>query len=328
MSSKENRYRLLLELYPADFRREYADEMIGVLMADPSPVRKHAVSLLGGAVAARLRSTLDGPEWRQAAYTVQLFGAILLCAVSLRRLVMIGSLAIVLTPSDVPPIDVFDAVRVVAWAAVLIAALTRLRGLSVAAALVGLVAEVAADSRQYTEAPVLFLDVFWIVMSAVVVLIASAVPARGPRPRGWLFVVAGGVVLAGNGLLDRVPVAGYFGVLSSYRAFGHWSGITDVVLLLAGALTLTGVSRLEPSIRRRVVAAGVPVAAVFPLVSYGFGGLVDFNRGHPDDIQLLGPGQWAALIVVPALAFWAAAALNVRLERSRAATPPASGTAA
>jgi hypothetical protein len=318
MSSKENRYRLLLEFYPADFRREYADEMIGVLMADPHPVRKHAASLVAGAVAARLRQTLDGPEWRRAAFAVQLFGAILLFAVALRRLVMNGAMAIFLAPADVPPIDVFDVVRVVAWAAALVATLTGLRGLSAAAALAGLIVEVAAASRHYGDAPVTFLNIFWIVMSAAVVLIASTVSTRGPRPRGWLFVVAGGIALAANGLVTRV-YPGYFGALSFFGQGGPGFGITFVFLLAAGALALTGVIRLEPAVRRRVIASMVPVAVVFPLVGYGFGGLLDFNMRHPDDIQLLGPAQWAALVVVPALAFWVAAGLNTRLERTRAA---------
>jgi hypothetical protein len=77
-----------------------------------------------------------------------------------------------------------------------------------------------------------------------------------------------------------------------------------------------------------VIASAVPVAAVFPLVGYGFGGLVDFNMRHPDGIQLLGPVQWAALIVVPAVAFWIVAGLNLRLERSRAAGTPIPAEAA
>jgi hypothetical protein len=322
VSTKEQRYRLLLELYPADFRREYADEMIGVLMADPRPVRKHAASLMTGAVTARLRLTLGGPEWRRAASAVQLFGAILLFAVALRRLVMNGAVAIFLAPSDVAPLDVFDVVRVVAWAAVLVATLTGLRGLSGAAALAGLITEVAAASRQYGDAPVTFLSAFWIVMSAATVLIASTVSARGPRPRGWLFVAAAGLVLAGTGLATR-GYPGYFGALTLFRDYGPGFGPTFVPLLAGTALAAAGVIRLEPAVRRRVVASVVPVATLFPLVGYGFAGLLDFNMRHPESIRLLGPVQWAALVVVPALAFWVAAGLNMRLERSRAATATA-----
>ncbi|HEY0532834.1 MAG TPA: hypothetical protein VGD29_14675 [Actinoplanes sp.] len=327
MSARENRYRLLLELYPADFRREYADEMIGVLMADPGPVRKHAASLVAGAVAARFRLTFDGPQWRRAAFAVQLFGSILLCAVALRRFEMNGAIAFVERRADMPSLDVYDLVRVVAWAGVLVATLTGLRVLSAAAALAGLIAEVAAGSRAYGDAPVTFLNVFWIVLSAALVLIASTVSARGPRPRGWLFVVAAGLVLAANGLVTRV-YPGYFGALSFFQDNGPGYGITFLYLLMGGLLALIGVLRLEPALRRRVVACVVPVAAVFPLVGYGFGGFLDFNMRHPDDIQLLGPVQWAALILVPAAAFWVAAGLNVRLERSRALAAAAGGVTA
>jgi hypothetical protein len=309
MRSKEGRYRLLLELYPGDFRREYADEMVGVLMADPRPVRKQAASLMVGAVAARLRQTLDGSEWRRAAFLVQLFGAILLCAVALRRLAMEGAMALFEPPYNVPPLDVLDVVRVVAWAAVVVGTLTGLRGLSVAAGLAGLIGEIAAPSPFYSDAPVVFLNVFWIVMSAAVVLIASTVSVRGPRPRGWLLVVAAGAVLVGSGFSAR----------TSYGDGGVRYWATHALLLAAGVLVLAGVIRLEPAIRRRVVACWVPVATVFPLVSYGFGSFLAFNMRHPDDIQLLGPVQWAMLVLVPALAFWIAAGLNLRLERSRAA---------
>ena len=35
--TSEIRYRRLLALYPREFRREYEDEMLGVLMTDPRP---------------------------------------------------------------------------------------------------------------------------------------------------------------------------------------------------------------------------------------------------------------------------------------------------
>jgi hypothetical protein len=321
MRSKEGRYRLLLELYPGDFRREYADEMIGVLMADPRPVRKHAASLMVGAAAARLRQTLDGVQWRRAAFVVQLFGAILLCAVAVRRLAMEGALALFEPPYNVPPLDVLDVVRVVAWTAFGVATLTGLRGLSVAAGVAGLIGEIAAPYPFYSDAPVAFLNVFWIVVSAAVVLIASTVSTRGPRPRGWLLVVAAGVLLVGNGFSAR----------TAYGYGPAGSLVRQALLFAAGVLVLAAVIRLEPAIRRRVVACWVPVATVFPLISYGFGSFLAFNMRHPDDIQLLGPVQWAALVLVPASTFWIAAGLNLRLERSRAAagaTGPAGGSMA
>jgi hypothetical protein len=148
MSSKEIRYRRLLALYPGDFRREYADEMLGVLMADPRPTRSHAVNLVAGAVAARLRETLAGPAWRRAARAVQLFGAILLFGLAARRVGYLGRLVFA-GPSDYvpPPLDVLSVVRAVAWAFVVAAGLAGARRLGVTAALVGLGGEIAAPSR-------------------------------------------------------------------------------------------------------------------------------------------------------------------------------------
>lgn len=324
MSSKETRYRFLLGLYPAEFRREYADEMIGVLMADPRPVRRHATSLMAGAGAARLRAVLDGPEWRRAAFVVQVFGAILLFAVALRRFEMGGGTAILLHPQHVrPPIDAYDTVRLAAWTIVLAATVAGVRGVAVAAALAGVVAECTAASRHYYESPVVFLGAFWIVMAGAVVLIVSEVAARGPRPRGWPFVTLGALALVSNGFVTGA-FPGYVGALTLFRSYGGYgTGVSAALVLAAVALTLVGVARIEPAVRRRVIACVVPVAAVFPLVGYGFGGLIDFNLRHPEDIRVLGPVQWAALVVVPALAFRVAAGLNRRLERSRAAVAAA-----
>jgi hypothetical protein len=324
MRSKETGYRLLLELYPAEFRREYADEMIGVLMTDPAPVRSHATSLLGGAVAAWLRQRLDGPQWRRAASAVQLFGAILLLAVALRRFAMDGAMTLFEPSYNTPPINPYDVVRVVAWAVVLVAALVGLRGLSVAAALAGLIGEIAAPAHYYTDSPVMFLNVFWIMMSAAVVLIAATVSVRGPRPRGWLFAVAGGIALVAHGFSQRLPFPEPVGTLSIYPLLDRPRfAISLLLIAVAGGLALIGVARIEPGVRRRVIACMAPVAVVFPLMRYGFGGMLEFNVRHPDDIQLLGPVQWAALVLVPAAAFWVAAGLNQRLERTRASGPGA-----
>jgi hypothetical protein len=307
MSSKEQRYRLLLELYPSDFRREYADEMIGVLMADPRPVRKHAASLLSGAVAARLRQTLDGPEWRRAALTVQLFGAILLCALALRRLAMTGQMMVSYPSSVWPPFDMIDVIRVVAWGTVVAAAFAAMRGLAVPAALVGLGCEIAAPARTYLDTPAVVLHVFWLIVTAAVVLIASAV-SRGPRPRGLVLVTA-----AGLGLIVQA-------FINPFTGFNFY--IFRGTLLVSIALVGAGVVRLEPMVRRRVIACAVPVLAAFPLVQ-GFSGFVRHNQLHPEDLWLIGPGQWVALVTVPALAFWVAAGLNMRLERTRAAVSAA-----
>lgn len=315
MSPKETRYRRLLALYPDDFRREYAEEMLGVLMADPRPARSHVTNLVAGAAAARFQQTLGGAAWRRGALAVQLFGTILLCAVAARRVLMIVVAALTFPTYHVPPPDVLDVVRVVAWASAVVAALAGARGLGVTAALVGLGGEIAAPSRFYFDTPATFLHAYWIVVAAVVVLVASAVSARGPRPGGLLLVTAAGVVLVDNGYPLRLPMS----PLAVLPLLGPVRLATVAVILPAAALTIAAVRRLDPEVRRRVVACAVPVVCVFPLVGGAFAGFVAFNGLHPASIRLLSPGQWAAMVVIPAAAFWVAAWLNMRLERSRRA---------
>jgi hypothetical protein len=138
---------------------------------------------------------------------------------------------------------------------------------------------------------------------------------RGPRPRGLLLVTAAGVALADNGYpawrsMSPRPVIPLLGPVS----LG-----TVAVVLPAAVLAIAAVRRLEPEVRRRVVACAVPVLCVFPLVGGAFTGFVAFNELHPASIRLLSLGQWTAMVVIPAVAFWVAAWLNMRLERSRRA---------
>jgi len=67
----ERRYRRLLALYPADHRREHAEEMVGVLLAAAADGRRRfdvadAADLLAGAARIRMRivgSRLRDPRW-------------------------------------------------------------------------------------------------------------------------------------------------------------------------------------------------------------------------------------------------------------------------
>lgn len=318
MSPRENRYRRLLALYPADFRREYAEEMLGVLMADPRPARGHVVNLLAGAVAAHFRPTLGGPAWRHASSAVYLFGAIMLCAVSARRLVALRAAAPA-GPSFTLGLDDVDVVRAAAWAVVVVAALVGLRWLGVTAALVGLGGEIAAPFRLYADTPATFLDDYWIVLTAAVVLVAAVFARPGPRPRGWLLVTAAGVVLAASGIdmLSSYQISAAVAGHGASPSPGAFFSIAALLLLAAALLGAAGVFRLAPEVRRWVIACAVPVLGAFPLVGYGFAGFEEFNMRHPESTRLLDPAQWAALIVIPVLAFWVAAWLTVSVSVGR-----------
>jgi hypothetical protein len=315
MSTQEIRYRRLLALYPSDFRREYADEMLGVLMSDPRPGRGHVVNLVAGAFAVRFRQTLGGSAWRQAALAAQMFGAILLCSLALRALAMTGMATLRYPSGVVPPVDVIQVIRLVAWGVVVTAAFARLRGLGLAGAIVGLGCEAALPAESYLDTPAVMLHDFWLILTAAVVLLASAV-SRGRRPRGWLLVTAGGLSLIVEGLLNPFPE---FTFLLYHGQFLGPAGRVGAGFLLASAvLAGAGLFRLEARVRRRVIACAVPVLAAFPL-NEGFSGFRVHNQLHPEHLWLISPWQWAVLVAVPALAFWVAARLNARLELSRAA---------
>ncbi|GAA2681525.1 hypothetical protein [Actinoplanes palleronii] len=303
----EIRYRRLLALYPRAFRQEYAEEMIGVLMADPRPAPAQVFDLIRNALIARLRLAAPGSGWARSARLVWFFGATLLLTVTLRRVV--GDIPIPAHPgrqwAGIPPVD---AVRLAGWAVALLAAVLGLRLVGALGAVAGLAGEIAAPSRTYVDTPATVLNAYWLIVAAFVVLCAVLVAERGAlRPRGWVPIAAAGAVLIAEGrflfLLDWQRPESFFA----------WRPPAALLAVAAGLVAL-GVLRQEAAVRRRLIAWSVPILVTFPLVRAGFGGFVAYNMGHPDSLRLIDPGQWALLLVVPLAAFAAAAAIVRRLE--------------
>ncbi|MEU4238143.1 hypothetical protein [Actinoplanes sp. NPDC026619] len=301
MTTPESHFRRLLALYPKQHRAEYAEEMLGVLLADGRTGPAVTLDLMRAALGARLRQTsaslrqeLRDERWRHAAYAVQLFGSLLLLAMALRRFAM-AILTMVRWPeSDISPFYGVDVVRALGWAVAVTGAVLGIRLLGVTGAAAGLAGEIVAPFRYYLDTPAQVLNAYWIFVAATVVLIAATMSARRAVPREWPFVVAAGAVLVGQGLAPfslRVPM---FGV--------------------AAVLALIGVVRLEPVTRGRVVVFAVPVLTVFPLVRVGFSGFVEHNMRHPETLVLISPVQWAVLVVGPAVAFVVAAAMDRRFR--------------
>jgi len=303
VTSPEVRYRRLLALYPREFRREYEDEMLGVLMAD-SPGPAQVFDLVRSALAAHLsRPFAPGRDWRRAAWVVQVFGSMLMLAMALRVV------AIEVTASTLPygnrfDLDTVEILRVVGWSVALASALFGPRLIGHAGAVVGLVGEIGAPARYYLDTPAMVLYSYWLIVGAAVVLAAGLGAKRGTwPPRGSVPVAAAGVVLVLHGFV-------LFGnVLWPIRAALPW-----VAVALAGL----GVWRLRPAVRRRVVAWAVPVVVTVPVVRVGFGGFIEYNGFHPESLRLLGAVQVAALVLVPVATFFVVAELNRRLEASRA----------
>jgi hypothetical protein len=318
----EIHYRRLIRLYPEPYRREYAEEMLGVLMADDRPGFGAVADLVRSALAVRVRGgvrALREPAWRRAAAAIQFFGAVLLLAVALRSTLM-QVIPVLLHPEVGLPRFAPDAwFRSGVWLAVIVCALLRARAPGLVLAAVGLGAEIAVPFRQYADTPARILDVFGIIVAAALValsFLATEGPTRlRPRaPRGWLPATLAGaaVVLDGFALLLPGPI--WYAEVFGGRLLTVWSPILfgAVALLLAVA-----VWQLEPAVRRRVVAGTVPVLVTVPSAGLGFGGFREYNVRHPEALHMLNPVQWLILLVIPVAALAIAIELNRRLEQTR-----------
>ncbi|MEU4218508.1 hypothetical protein [Actinoplanes sp. NPDC026623] len=315
----EGRYRRLMTAYPLRHRREYEEEMVGVLLAAAEPgqrrpsVRDRA-DLLVNALAVRLRGCAGdsgGDAWRRAAHAVQLVGALLLLAVGVRRLLP--------GLTFYPGVEPLEFARPAAWAAVLILASAGLRRVATGAAVAGAVVETVHVAQWYDYSPSQVLRAGWLVTLALVVAVSSAWLAGGGRvaaPRGvWLFGAALAVAVAGNAAdqyqgLSIFPGFLYRTTLSSQFPFR----LAGPLYLVAAALAGWAWWRQGGPVRRRILALTAPVAAIAALVTYGFAGFMYSSQQFPSPI-LLRPFQWAILLATPVLAFALAAVALNRWER-------------
>ncbi|WP_127497701.1 hypothetical protein [Actinoplanes solisilvae] len=296
----ETRYRRLLALYPRDFRQEYGEEMLAVLMTDPR--RGQVVDVLRGAGAAHLRAVRSGHD--RAARVVQIFGAILLLGVALRR--SGGGLLNPLLSAEPRPIylEGVDAIRLLGWGLVVVAAFRGWRAIGAAAALAALAGEIASPARFYVDTPASVLHVYWMIVAGGVVLIAGLVARGGAvaRPRGLAAIVLAGVFLA----------------LQSPILFVHeLSPLRSGLVALAAALVLVALIRQSSEIRGRLVCWAAPVIVTLPLVQWGFGGFIEHNMRHPESTRLINPMQWTVLVLVPIVAFVATSWLGSRRSKGR-----------
>jgi hypothetical protein len=295
----EIRYRRLLALYPRDFRQEYGDEMLGVLMVDSRPGPAQVADVVRGAVAAHFRGLWAGES--RAARVVQIFGALLLFAVALRRLASELSVTVRhYAEVGTQYIEVTSWGRALAWGVALAAALLGWRLLGAAGASAGLAGEILVPARSYVDTPATVLYAYWLIVSAALVLIAGLVADRGvARPRGWHWIVAAGLVLVVQGVVAPPLRTGAYDL--------QW-----IIVLVAVVLAAVAIFRQEPRLRARLLCWAAPVVATVPMVEFGFGQFIVYNMGHPESTRLISPLQWAVLVLVPAVAFVGASLLDRR----------------
>jgi hypothetical protein len=315
----ESRYRRLMAAYPGWHRREYEEEMVGVLLTDAAPGQRRPglrsqADLVVSALVVRLRGVVRGSRddaWRRAAQAAQIAGMMILLAVGVRRLVLATSAA------TLYPVDV---VRPVGWALALAATLLGLRRTACGLAVLGAAAEIWRVALWYADSPSRVLMAGWLITTATVAAVVSVWMATGPavtRPRGlWWF---GGALTAGVAarFADDIQASGFFS--------GGWAwGVTlngtfllryaAPLYLVAAGLAAGAWWRQEPPVRRRLVTFAAPVAATAALVTYGFAGFMYSSQRFSSPV-LLAPVQWVVLGVTPPVAFALALAVVDRWER-------------
>jgi hypothetical protein len=337
----ERSYRRLLTCYPTEYRAEYGEEMIGVLMTASTPEQRRpdtreAFGLISGGLAARLRMTVratHAPAWREAAGT---FGY--LAAATMAALTGYQAHALMADPFNRWAVVPWASSAVaVAWALTAIAAglgQRRLAALSSIAAATGVGVVVMRD---HAEMPWGVVTSWWIRVlaftgAAALVLVSRPDGVRR-RPLGTRSRVAVAVatvlVVAAPALewltmvrtqLDertwtesfRTPFQ-YF-TLPALRPGRPMASIAVTALVLVLAVV---VLRLSPAVRRRVILLALPAAATELVVALTYNGFVQSSPRFYPPVYLVFP-QWIALFAVPVLVFAFGAWLLARYERKLA----------
>jgi len=313
----EGSYRRLMAAYPRRHRREYEDEMLGVLMAAAEPgqrrpgVRDRA-DLLVNALAVRLRGwvgDLGDDAWRRAASAVQLVGALFLLAVGLRALLPVPMLH---WSASAP-----DVARPAGWAIALTLALVGRRRVAAAAAVAAAAFEFVRVARWYDFSPSQVLQASWLLTVALLVALTSVWLARGERaaaPRGFWWFGAALAVAAGARAADLYQ-GRFFGptwaiTLDDQFAFRIGGPLQLIAVVLAGWAWW----RQDGPVRRRILALTAPVAAIAAVVTYGFAGFMFSSQQFPSPVLLV-PAQWVVLVATPVVTFALAVVLLHRWER-------------
>jgi len=337
----ERRYERLLALFPAAHRREYEDEMIGVLMAKARPQQRfpglrEAANLVGCAVWMRLAgrgpSSAD-PRWPQAAAAYGLLASMLLLVLQLRAVSepMLWRWRV----DDLPvwPAQPRSWLSLACWALAVAAAFIGFRGAAIATVWVAALCQAAVAFAGYPTRPSGLVEA-WpalvLALSAALALPAGGA-ARGPaglgRGRTWgmslSFAVLAALPTVETALahVRRYPDgSGSIGAWGGFNTSGWFGGgpaegwLTVVSEPVCTLVLLVCLVRIAAPARRRILAMGAPallMLVIVPPLFHGF--LVSTIRFDPP--VLLEPAQWVFLVALPVLAFFAAALLVERAER-------------
>ncbi|GIF98668.1 hypothetical protein [Catellatospora citrea] len=336
----ERRYERLLALFPAGHRREYEDEMMGVLMAGAKPRQRYpglreAVNLVRCAVWLRLGGRGAGSPDRRWASAAAAFGLVACLMLLTSRLGVVGAEVLGAWRIDgrllIVPGQWWFAMA--GWTVAVAFAFTRFRVVAAAGAWVAALSEVAVEVIDYPTWPSHLVEVWWLLVLSIGAALALTVRGR-TRPQEALGVRRAVVMSSAFAVLAVLPAVdaslavvtrygdGGFsiGALGGYNAPGWLGGhqVTGVITLVPGMIcalvVLFCLLRAGAPVRRRVMAMSAPALALYVVVPSLFNGfLVSTQRFHPP--VLLVPGQWVFLIVFPLVLFAVGALLVERGER-------------
>ncbi|WP_433265023.1 hypothetical protein ACQPWR_31500 [Micromonospora vinacea] len=329
----EHGYRWLLACYPRAYRRQYEDELVGVLLDDASPgqrrpVPRDVLALLGGALHAHVRQAgtrFSGDAWREAAQALGLIAALILFVRDARVPVLHLAMFADSYPEGLGEKFVLWPVGLVAllWLTVAVSAVL---GWGRAAAAIAVccaafeVVRVAEDYGQYSTVRNL-----WPAVLAAMVPLVLAV--RAPRSATaslarWRLGTLAAATLVSVGAPSIAQVTGADD--STTPVYGTWIftvgvGRIEAILLTAGYLLFALVILSTPAVlRRRLLALVVPVGVTLVLTRVGLGTRGTFLERSTNDgvLDALTLAQWVTLVLAPALLFAVAVAILHQRERS------------
>ncbi|MEU4336476.1 hypothetical protein AB0F59_17890 [Micromonospora lupini] len=325
-------YRCLLACYPRAYRRQYEDEMVGVLLDDAAPGQRRPAArdvsaLLAGAVRAHVRQVgarFSVDAWRDAAQVLGLIAALLLFVRSARVPVLHLSMFAQSYPDGIGEKFALWPGGLGAGLWLVVAVFTVLAwGRAAAAIAVGGVAfEVVRVADAYGQYSTVF-DIWPAVLAAMVPL---AVALRAPRSATavlarWRLGTLAAATLVSVGAPSvalLTPVDS-----SASPIYGAWiftSGVdrVEAILLSVGYLLFALVVLSTPTaLRLRLLALVVPVGVTLLLTRVGLGttGTYLERSSHDGVPDALTWAQLSTLVLAPVLLFAVAVAILHRLER-------------
>ncbi|OLB77103.1 MAG: hypothetical protein AUI14_17330 [Actinobacteria bacterium 13_2_20CM_2_71_6] len=340
-SGLERRYRRLLAWYPAEHRRVYADEMLGVLLAGARAGQRRpglweTVDLIRSAVWMRLGRTataLSDSRWADAAAVLGVLVPMLLFARQARY--VLGPYLWAVRLGD-EPLGVRPEVwaPLVAWGVVAVLALSGWRVVTATLAWIAVLGEATMLGLRYLTEPVTVLYSLWPLVLGLTA--AAALSVRGTTRRGItvlgrrrivVFAAAATVgVLASaiDPLTARVTRSGdvvtidlWLGGGGGYLpgiAAGYAGLLTRLVQVAAAVTMLVAVARTTPPVRRRLLALVAPTLTLVAIVSLFFAGFAESSVRFTPPVLLV-PEQWIVLALAPLAALPLGVAVVGRRER-------------